>query len=96
MPAVIEEGAAAAPVRARMERDSYTNSRISNAPPIHDDAVMRTARQHDRAGDERFVAALVPALAPRRGSAPRRCGSQTATWRRGCWGSHRRPAAASR
>ena len=54
---------AAPPVRPGLER-GYVGSMIANAPPIFDDAMMRAARIHDQAGDERFIAALAPALSP--------------------------------
>ena len=62
---VVEEAAAppAAPVRIGPERD-YAGSLIANAPPIHEDRDDARARMHDRAGDDRFVAALAPALSP--------------------------------
>ena len=62
---VVEEAAAppAAPVRVGPERD-YAGSRLASAPPIHDEETARRARRHDRSGDERFVAALAPALSP--------------------------------
>ena len=60
---VVEEAAAppAAPVRVGPERD-YAGSRIANAPPIFEGRDLMRARIHDRAGDDRFVAALAPAL----------------------------------
>ncbi len=65
MPAVEAEAVEppAAPVRVRLER-GHTGSRIADAPPIHADHQMRAARLHDRAGDDRFVAALADVLSP--------------------------------
>ena len=65
MPAVpaVEEPPPAR-VRVKKDRECFVNSAISNAEPIHDDHRMREARRNDRIGDERFVAALAPALTP--------------------------------
>ena len=70
-------------------------SQIATAPPINDEHRMRAARVHDRAGDDRFVAALAPALSPRGPAArPGRAGQGRALRRRSCWG--RRAQAALR
>ena len=85
---VVEEAAAppAAPVRVGPERD-YAGSKIANAPPIFEDRDLMRARMHDRAGDDRFVAALAPALSPEARQRARPCASRRATRRRSCWGS---------
>ncbi len=52
----------AATVR-RLER-GHKGSVIADKEPIHDEARTRQARMHDRAADQRFVAAVQPSLTP--------------------------------